>query len=154
MHLRLIAVGDRQPSWVDAAVTDYARRLPRQWQFRVEAIASAKRAGSAARAMADEAGRLLGKLQKNERLVLLDERGRAFSSRAIADRLGSWQADGRDVAFVIGGADGVDRSVAERADESWSLSSLTLPHGIARILVVEQLYRAWSLSTGHPYHRD
>jgi 23S rRNA (pseudouridine1915-N3)-methyltransferase len=93
------------------------------------------------------------KLNPTEQVILLDERGKQLSSKSLASRLDDWQADGRDLCFVIGGPDGVSDSVRQRADMLWSLSQLTLPHGMARALLSEQLYRAWSLQTGHPYHR-
>ena len=100
----------------------------------------------------DEGAAILKKLG-DEFVILLDERGRALSSEQLASRLEDWQHGGRNLCFVIGGPDGVSAAVRERADFSWSLSALTLPHGLARILCVEQLYRAWSLTAGHPYHR-
>lgn len=93
-------------------------------------------------------------MDRGELMVLLDERGRQLDSRALAGKLAHWQSDGRDVCFVIGGPDGVAPDCRARADFTWSLSKLTLPHGMARVLVAEQLYRAHSLLTGHPYHRD
>ena len=154
MHIRLLAVGDRQPSWVDAAFDSYAARVPRNWQFRLDAIATAKRAGSAAAARDAESQRILDKTRPAEFVVLLDEQGRQLTSRDLADKLEEWQTVGQDLVFVIGGPDGVAESVRERANFTWSLSRLTLPHGLARVLFAEQLYRAWSLTTGHPYHRD
>lgn len=155
MHIRLLAVGDRQPGWVDDAFQSYAGRLPRDWRFRLDVIPTARRGKSddGQRAMLDEGERLLGKLGGDEQLVLLDERGKRLSSKALAKRLQDWQNDGRDVAFVIGGPDGVSADVRERANATISLSDLTLPHGLARVLLAEQLYRAWSLAAGHPYHR-
>lgn len=105
-------------------------------------------------AKAAEGARVLSRLRPDEHVVLLDERGRQLSSRQLADRLRDWQATGEDVAFVIGGADGVSAAVAERANFTWSLSKLTLPHALARVLFAEQIYRAFTLTTGHPYHRD
>lgn len=156
MHIRLIAVGDRQPPWVDTAFAEYTARLPRQWKFRLVTIATTQRnkGGGADLATAAEGAKILAKLQPAEQAVLLDERGRQFSSRQLADRLVEWQSQGRDLAFVIGGPDGVSAEVGQRAGLTWSLSKLTLPHGLARVLFAEQLYRAWSLTTGHPYHRD
>lgn len=156
MHLRLLAVGDRQPAWVDEAFDAYAGRFPREWRFRLDALRTAKRGKntSVSRAMDEEAESLLARLNANEQVVLLDERGASLSSRALAERLSGWQSDGRDLAFVIGGPDGVSEAVRARADFVWSLSALTLPHGLARVLLSEQLYRAWSLQTGHPYHRE
>ena len=156
MHIRLLAVGDRQPSWVDTAFAEYTARLPRPWQFRLEtiAIADRRKAATPARAKAAEADKLLAKLKPAEQVILLDETGRQFTSRELSKRVGDWQAAGADVAFIIGGPDGVSDEVFRRANMTWSLSLLTLPHGLARVLFAEQLYRAWSLTTGHPYHRD
>lgn len=156
MHMRLLAVGDRQPEWVDSAVDAYLARLPRAWQFSLDCIATAsrKRGASSTAAVNLEGEKLLARLRRDERVVLLDERGLQFSSRELAGRISAWENDGRDVALIVGGPDGVADSLRQRAELEWSLSKLTMPHGIARILVVEQLYRAWSLSAGHPYHRD
>lgn len=151
-----MAVGDRQPAWVNDAFRTYSDRFPRDWKFRLDAIPTARRGKSdrSGRAMESEGESVLARLQDSERLVLLDERGRQLSSRALAARLSDWQADGRDLCFLVGGPDGVSEACRKRADFTWSLSELTLPHGMARVLLAEQLYRAWSLQTGHPYHRD
>lgn len=156
MHIRLLAVGDRQPGWIDDAFNTYTGRFPREWRFRLDTIATAKRAKNEAvtRAIDTEGERLLAKLGPDEQLVLLDERGKHLNSKALAMRLSDWQADGRDLSFIIGGPDGVSAACRDRADFTWSLSDLTLPHGLARVLLAEQLYRAWSLQTGHPYHRS
>ena len=103
--------------------------------------------------MEAEGQQVLTKLQDAEQVVLLDERGKQLSSQGLAAKLLDWQNDGRDLCLLIGGPDGVSDTCRERADYTWSLSSLTLPHGMARVLVAEQLYRAWSLQSGHPYHR-
>jgi 23S rRNA (pseudouridine1915-N3)-methyltransferase len=156
MHIRLLAVGDRQPPWVDDAFGAYAGRFPREWKFRLDIIPTVRRQKNDKTQKAREAeGELiLGKLNAGERLVLLDERGRQLDSKGLAASLADWQADGRDVCFVIGGPDGVPEACRQRADFTWSLSKLTLPHGLARVLLAEQLYRAHSLQTGHPYHRE
>ena len=156
MHIRLLAVGDRQPPWVDDAFGAYTGRFPREWKFRLDVIPTVRRQKNDKTQKAREAeGELiLAKLNAGERLVLLDERGRQLDSKGLAGSLGDWQADGRDVCFVIGGPDGVPDACRQRADFTWSLSRLTLPHGLARVLLAEQLYRAHSLQTGHPYHRE
>ena len=156
MHLRILAVGDRQPRWVDEAFAMYAERLPREWRFRLDVLPTARRAKNAVarQSAAEEGARLLDRLGRDEALILLDERGRSLTSAALGAKLGDWQTDGRDLAFVIGGPDGVSDDVRARADFVWSLSGLTLPHGLARVLLIEQLYRAWTLTTGHPYHRQ
>jgi len=156
MHIRLIAVGDRQPLWVDSAFDDYVARLPRQWQFCLETIATAKRQKSAPVEVAKsvEGDKILAKIKPAEHVVVLDERGKQFSSKELADKVVDWQTVGEDIVFVIGGPDGVSANLLARANTRWSLSKLTLPHGLARVFFAEQIYRAWSLSTGHPYHRE
>ena len=156
MHIRLLAVGDRQPAWVDQAFSEYAERLPRQWQFRLDTIATAGRSKAVAAEIAKEAegAKLLARIKPAEFVVVLDERGRQFSSKEFAAKLEEWQTVGQDLVFVIGGPDGIASAGLRRANLQWSLSKLTLPHGLARVLFAEQIYRAWSLTTGHPYHRD
>ncbi len=155
MHIRLIAVGDRQPAWVDEAFGSYAKRLPVQWKFGLEPVATAVRAveSDPRKAVELEGQRVLRKLKPAERVVALDERGKQLSSSELSGTLADWQRDGRDVALVIGGPDGLSEECLGRAGLRWSLSRLTLPHGLVRVLVAEQLYRAWSLLQGHPYHR-
>lgn len=155
MHIRILAVGDRQPSWVDDAFGNYTARYPREWKFRLDALPTVhrKKNDKSRQAMDAEGDLILAKLNAAEQVVLLDERGTQFSSQELADRLAEWQADGRDLCFIIGGPDGVSDRVRQRADKLWSLSRLTLPHGMVRTLLAEQLYRAWSLQIGHPYHR-
>lgn len=156
MHIRLLAVGDRQPSWVDDAFGIYTERYPREWKFRLDVIATVRRKKNdkSHQAMETEGEQILAKLSPDEQVVLLDERGKSLSSKSLASKLSEWQSDGRDRCFIIGGPDGVSEAVRLRADIMWSLSQLTLPHGMARALLSEQLYRAWSLLTGHPYHRS
>lgn len=156
MHIRLLAVGDRQPSWVDEAFAAYSRRLPREWKFRLDPIATVRRSKNdkSSNAMEAEGEQILSKLKADEQVVLLDERGKQLSSAGLAARLTDWQAEGRDLCFVIGGPDGVSSACRDRANFTWSLSDLTLPHGLARVLFAEQMYRAWSLQAGHPYHRE
>ena len=156
MHIRLLAVGDRQPGWVDEAFGKYTERFPREWKFHLDTIPTARRGKNdkTRQARAAEGEQLLARLEKTEQVVLLDERGTELSSASLAERLANWQRDSRDLSFIIGGPDGVADACRQRADFVWSLSRLTLPHGLARVLFAEQLYRAWSLQTGHPYHRS
>ena len=156
MHIRLIAVGDRQPTWVDEAFDKYSGRFPREWKFRIERIAAARRTknSNSQDAIVAEGEQILARVKTNEQIILLDERGTQLTSQTLASRLSDWQVDGRDLCFVIGGPDGVSQACQQRADITWSLSQLTLPHGLARVVFAEQLYRAWSLQSGHPYHRD
>jgi 23S rRNA (pseudouridine1915-N3)-methyltransferase len=155
VHIRLIAVSDRQPAWVDDAFDEYAKRLPGHWRFRLDTIGTSSRAGSKTPEQAVEAEgvKVLRQLKASEKLMLLDETGMQWTSGELATHLEEWQKAGSDLAFVIGGPDGVSAECAERADCHLSLSRLTLPHGLARVLLAEQLYRAWTLLEGHPYHR-
>ena len=155
MKVRLLTVSNKQPGWVVEGTAEYARRLPREWGFQVvEVKPEARTAGAAAaKIQAAEAARLRDKIGKGAQVVALDERGERWSTKDLADRLARWQQSGRDVALVIGGADGLGAEFLAEAPQRFSLSALTLPHGLVRILVVEQLYRACSLQQGHPYHR-
>ncbi len=156
MHMRLLAVGDRQPSWVDEAFAVYTERLPREWRFELSVVATTRRSKNerSDRAKEHEGEQILSKLRAGEQMVLLDERGKNLSSKGVATQLTTWQQEARDLSFVIGGPDGVSDACRQRANFVWSLSGLTLPHGLARVVLAEQLYRAWSLQTGHPYHRE
>ncbi len=156
MRLRLLAVGTRMPGWVTEGFTDYTRRLSASLHFSLQEIEPARRAAStpAARAMAEEAGRIESALKPGEFVVALDERGKELSTRELADWLAQRMQDGRDVALLVGGADGLAPELLKRADQRWSLSRLTLPHAMVRVLVAEQIYRAQSLLSNHPYHRD
>jgi len=140
---------------VDEAFGIYTERFPREWKFRLDVIPTVRRNKNdkSRQAMEAEGELILAKLNSAEQVVLLDERGKQFDSKGLATRMLDWQSDGRDLCYVIGGPDGVSESVRKRADISWSLSQLTLPHGLARVFFAEQLYRAHSLQTGHPYHR-
>ena len=159
MRLAVLAVGQRQPAWADAAWADYAKRLPPEWRFELKALKAEPRAAgkSAAQCMAAEAARLesaLSSLGKGWRRVVLDEQGQRQSTAQLAQRLRAWQGDGRDVAVLIGGPDGLDPALKQTADDTLRLSDLTLPHAFVRVLLAEALYRAWSVNAGHPYHRE
>ena len=155
MKLVLLAVGERLPGWAETAVAEYVKRLPREARLEVWPIKPERRAGqSADKIKAIEAARLLEKCPKDALRVALDEHGREVTTRQLAELFATWQQSGRDVALLIGGADGLAPELVKSADLTLSLSRLTLPHALARVLLVEQLYRAWSLLAGHPYHRD
>jgi 23S rRNA (pseudouridine1915-N3)-methyltransferase len=156
MHIRLLAVGDRQPGWVDAAFIEYAARLPRQWQFRLHAITAAQRAKAASGgdARVAEGEKILAKLKPAEFVVVLDEHGTQFSSAELATKIGDWQTVGQDVAFVIGGPDGLAAEAIGRADLRLAFGAMTWPHQLVRIMLAEQLYRTVTILAGHPYHRD
>lgn len=155
MRIRLIAVGTRMPGWVETAFTDYVARLPREYRFELVEIAPAQRGKSidVERARQQEGEKLLRAIAPGERVIAFDERGRGHGSVQWSTALQSWLQSGRDTSLLIGGADGFVDAVRQRADECWSLSPLTLPHALVRVLVAEQLFRAWSLLAGHPYHR-
>lgn len=155
MKVRVITVSQRQPDWVTAGTHEYARRLPREWAFEIVELKPAVRgAGTTVeRAKATEADRIAAAVPKGATVVALDERGSAWSTAEVAQKLKLWARGGRDLAFVIGGADGLDDRVRQQAVATWSLSPATMPHGLVRVVLTEQLYRAWSLANGHPYHR-
>ncbi len=155
MKLLVVAVGQRQPDWADAAWAEFAKRFPPEMRLALKALKAEPRSGkSAAQCMAAEAARIDAAVPKGARRVLLDERGARLGSVQLAERLGFWRGDGRDVALLIGGPDGLDPALKTSADETLRLSDLTLPHALARVLLAEALYRAWSLASGHPYHRE
>lgn len=155
MKLHLLAVGTRMPGWVDAAFADYTRRLPAEYGFALQEIAVTPRGKNAdiARLKRDEGEKILKALPRDTRLVTLDERGAQWTTEQLATRLSAWLQDGRDVTLAIGGPDGHAPEVLARADESWGLSKLVLPHALVRVVVAEALYRAWSVNANHPYHR-
>jgi 23S rRNA (pseudouridine1915-N3)-methyltransferase len=155
MRLLVAAIGQRQPAWADAAWDDFAKRFPADCKLELKALKAEPRAGkAAAQCMAAEAQRLEAALPKGVRRVILDERGSRLTTAQLAERLQFWRGDGRDVALLIGGPDGLDPALKATADETLRLSDLTLPHAFARVLLAEALYRAWSVVQGHPYHRE
>ncbi len=156
MKLVVVAVGQRMPAWVDAGFEEYVRRMPRGAPVRLVEVKPEPRgeATPVERLTEAEARRIRSALPPGCLKVVLDERGRGSTTRELSQRLESWQMDGRDVAFVIGGADGLASALVHEADWLWSLSPLTLPHGLVRVIVAEQLYRAWSITRNHPYHRE
>lgn len=156
MRLRVIAVGTRMPEWVDAACNEYVRRLRGHWRLELQELPSASRreSGAADSAKNAEAARILALLKPRDYVAALDERGSERGSVEFAHWLEQRRASGKDLCFIIGGADGLGEALLARADSRCSLSRLTLPHALARLLLVEQLYRASTLLAGHPYHRE
>ena len=146
------------PAWVNAGFAEYVQRMPREARVELIEIKPAARTGSGEKSvqqwLAAEADRIRAALPARTYTVVLDERGTALATADIARRIARWKQDGVDVAFVIGGADGTARALQQEADMLWSLSSHTLPHGLCRVILAEQLYRAASLLAGHPYHRE
>lgn len=156
MKLLLVAVGTRMPDWVQAGFDEFARRMPRELPLElVEIKAEPRTTGKTVEAMqAAEAARIEAALPARCRRVILDERGRDLTTVALAARLESWREGGDDVALIVGGPDGLADTLKRTADESIRLSSLTLPHALVRPLLAEALYRAWSVTRNHPYHRE
>jgi 23S rRNA (pseudouridine1915-N3)-methyltransferase len=156
MRLVLASVGQRPPAWAEMAYEDYAKRFPPELRLELKAVkAEPRTAGkTAAQMMAAEAVRLEAAVPKGARRVVLDERGARLTTLQLAERLRFWLGDGRDVVLLVGGPDGLDPALKASADETLRLSDLTLPHAFVRVLLAEALYRAWSLTTGHPYHRE
>jgi 23S rRNA (pseudouridine1915-N3)-methyltransferase len=156
MRLLVAAVGQRQPAWAREAYTEFAKRFPPECRLELIEVKAEPRSGgkTATQMMAAEAARLSAAVPQRTRRVALDERGTRFSTAQLAERLRSWRDDGRDVVLWIGGPDGLDAGLRSGADESLRPSDLTLPHALARVLLAEALYRAWSVLAGHPYHRE
>ena len=155
MKLLLISVGLRQPEWADAAYGDFAKRFPPEMRLELKAVkAESRSTRTAAQLMAAEAARIEVATPKGVRRVVLDEHGERRTTTDLATRMKAWLADGRDVAFFVGGPDGLDPALKASADETLRLSDLTLPHAFVRVLLAEALYRASTLLANHPYHRE
>ena len=142
------------PAWVDAGFVEYASRMPREARIELVALKPAPRSGPVKRVLETEGERIRAALPTGCVKVVLDERGTLISTMELSRRIARWRESGRNIVFIVGGADGLDTSVKQSADFVWSLSSLTLPHGLARVLLAEQLYRAHSILHNHPYHRE
>ena len=160
MKLVIVAVGQKMPDWAQTAFDDYAKRFPPELRLDCRTVKTEPRSGgkTAQQMMQAEMQRIEaaidGCTQKGRRVVALDERGTALTTKALAERLHAWQQQGDDVALLIGGPDGLHPDLRQQAHERIRLSDMTLPHAMARVLLVEQLYRAWSVNAGHPYHRE
>ena len=155
MKVRLLTVSQRQPAWVTDACAEYEKRLPRAWQFQLLEIKPEARTSGATtpRVQAAEAQRIRNAVPKGALLVALDERGESWSTEQFAEKIEGWQQLGRDLVLVIGGADGLDAEFRQHADHRLSLSRMVMPHGLVRVVIVEQLYRAATVIEGHPYHK-
>ena len=156
MKLLVIAVGQRVPDWAQTAWADYAKRFPPELRLELKAIKTEPRSGgrTTEQIMTAERQRIEAAIPSGTHVVALDERGSALTTSALAAKLSQWQGQGGDVALLIGGPDGLHPALRQAAHERIRLSDLTLPHAMVRVLLVEQLYRAWSINAGHPYHRD
>ncbi|MBD3610308.1 MAG: 23S rRNA (pseudouridine(1915)-N(3))-methyltransferase RlmH [Gammaproteobacteria bacterium] len=155
MRIHLIAVGQRMPAWVEVGFEEFAKRLPHECSLNLIELAAGKRGKGAdiARAIQDEGQRMLDAVPKNTMVVALDQRGKEWDTEELSRNLSDWLQDGRDIALLVGGPDGLAPECVQLAERKWSLSKLTLPHPMVRIVLAEQLYRAWSILKNHPYHR-
>jgi 23S rRNA (pseudouridine1915-N3)-methyltransferase len=155
MKFLIFAVGNKMPKWVEVGFDEYARRMPHEATIELMEIKPEKRGEGKKieQLLVAEAARILAALPSKCRIVAMDERGRQWTTAKLADSITGWMRNGGDTAFLVGGADGLDANIKNSADEVLALSAMTLPHGLARILLAEQLYRAVSLINRHPYHR-
>lgn len=155
MRIHLLAAGTRLPSWINTGFNQYAERLPPECRLLLKEIplSSKRRGGDIIKAVVEEGARMLVAMPAGACLIALDVGGRSFTSQELARQLERWLQDGRDLALMIGGPDGLAMECVKRAEHTWSLSPLTMAHGLVRVVVAEQLYRAWTLLKGHPYHR-
>lgn len=155
MRLTIVAVGQKVPDWAQTAYDDYAKRFPPELKVELKAVKTEPRGSKTLEnLLAAERGRIEGAIARGCRIVALDERGTAVTTMALAEHLKNWQLSGDDVAIVIGGPDGLDAGFKQSAHQRIRLSDLTLPHAMVRVLLIEQLYRAWSITINHPYHRE
>ncbi len=155
MRLTIVAVGQKVPDWAQTAYDDYAKRFPPELKVELKAVKTEPRASKTLESLlAAERQRIEAVLPKGTRIVALDERGTAVTTVALSAKLTGWQLEGDDVAIIIGGPDGLDPGFKKSAHERLRLSDLTLPHAMVRVLLIEQLYRAWSITVNHPYHRE
>jgi len=155
LRIHLLSVGRRMPVWVETGFQEYAKRLPRECSLSLVEIEPGHRRRGASIDVARrvEGERMLANLPKGARVIALDERGRIWSTEQLAHQLAGWMSSGRDLALLVGGPEGLDTACAQHAEQHWSLSPLTFPHPLVRVILAEQLYRAWSILKGHPYHR-
>lgn len=155
MHIHLIAVGEKMPSWVQQGYNEYAKRMPRECSLNLIEITPGKRGKNAdiARAMRDEGQRMLAAIPKGAKVIALEVKGRNWSTEQLAEQMDLWLNGGQDIVLLVGGPEGLSDEARAAAHQQWSLSPLTLPHPLVRVLLSEQLYRAWSLLNNHPYHR-
>ncbi len=155
MNIHLIAVGDKMPRWVQEGYQEYARRMPAECTLKLTEISARHRGKNAdiARITRDEGKRMLDAIPKSSRVLALEVNGRSWTTEELSWQLENWMAGGQDIALLVGGPEGLAPECRQRADQLWSLSHLTLPHPLVRVVIAEQLYRAWSILRNHPYHR-
>lgn len=156
MKIQLVAVGTKMPKWVETGFAEYQRRFPKDCQFELTEIAAGKRGKNAdiPRILQAEGEKMLASVPASNRIVTLEVTGKPWDTHQLATQLSRWQMDGRDVSLLVGGPEGLAPECIQRSEQKWSLSPLTLPHPMVRVIVAESLYRAWSLNNNHPYHRE
>ena len=156
MRIHLVAVGKRMPAWVAAGFNEYNKRLPRELRLELIEITPVVRTKSTIirKVLTEEARRIRDAIPNNALVIALDEHGIQIDSNILSRKIEAWSRQGQDLAFIIGGADGLDTDLKHKANMLWSLSSMTLPHALVRVIVAEQIYRAWTILQRHPYHRE
>ena len=155
MKLKLLAVGTRMPQWVETGFNEYHKRMPAELKLEtIEIPLSPKGKGSSSQSKESQGQAILKHIDKQDRVVALDVLGKSMSTESLATQLANWQMNGQDICLLIGGPDGLSADCLQRANMKWSLSDLTLPHPLVRVLLMEQLYRAWTINQNHPYHRS
>jgi 23S rRNA (pseudouridine1915-N3)-methyltransferase len=155
MKLSIYAVGKKMPDWVQTAYLEYDKRLPKELSPRLVelSLAARNKNTSADAAKKSEGEQMLAQISSKERIIALDVKGKALSTEQLSSTMQNWLMNGEDIGLLIGGPDGLSRDCLDRADQKWSLSNLTLPHPLVRVLLIEQLYRAWTILQNHPYHK-
>ena len=156
MKINLITVGHKMPVWITSGYHEYSKRLPREWQLQLIEVAPCKQKNSLTidQVKLEEYKRIKAKIPKHSKVIALDEKGKQFNSKKLASKLETIMSNGVDLSLLIGGADGLPAECRKEVDEIWSISDFTLPHHLVRVVIVEQLYRAWSIINNHPYHRE
>ena len=156
MQIDLIAVGKRMPTWIESGFKEYSKRLPKNINFKLIEITPAIRSknNNAENFKQKEEEKINEALDPNSLIIALDEHGKSISSQSLANQLQTWNDENQHISLIIGGADGLSDAIKKKANQLWSLSEMTLPHGLVRVMVTEQLYRAWTITQNHPYHRE
>lgn len=156
MVIHFITVGQKMPKWVQEGYNEYAKRMPKACSLRLLELPMAQRGktSSVDKLKEEEAKRIVDAVPKGAKFIVLDEHGQQVTTKKLADKMEEWLGSGQDIALIVGGPDGLAKDILQQAEWKWGLSNLTLPHPMVRILVAEQLYRAWSVINNHPYHRE
>ena len=156
MQIDLIAVGKKMPTWIESGFKEYAKRLPKNINFKLIEITPATRSknNNADNYKQKEQEKIEAALSPKSIIIALDERGKSINSQQLANQLQTWNDDNQHISLIIGGADGLNEPLKKKANQLWSLSAMTLPHGLVRVMIAEQIYRAWSITQNHPYHRE